>query len=169
VFILDTDVLSTMRKTKPHPLVRAWIDQTDAADLSTTVVTVTEIQCGIERQMPSDPAYARQTQAWLDGLLQLGDIHVHPLDVKAALLLGRMHETPALRNFVFPDPRQREPKIAADLAIAAIAIARDAVVATGNQDHFEEIHACFLLPGIYNPFKDDWAVRPAGPTGPGGP
>lgn len=168
MFILDTDVISTLRKARPHPLVRAWIAQTDLADLSTTVVTVTEIQCGIERQRPSDPEYAEATQTWLDGLLQVGEIQVHPLDVKAAVLLGRMHETPALRNFVFPAPRQKKPKTAADLAIAAIAITRAAIVATGNHDHFEEINACFPLHGIYNPFKDDWVLQPGGPSVPGG-
>ena len=159
MFILDTDVLSNLRKAKPHPRVRTWIAQTDAADLSTTVVTVTEIQCGIERQKPSNADYAKATQAWLDGLLAVGEIRVLPPDVKAALLLGQMHETPALRNFVFPDPRQKKPKTAADLAIAAIAIAWGAVVATGNHDHFEEINASFALPGIYNPFTDAWISR----------
>ena len=164
MFILDTDVLSNLRKTKKHPLVRSWIERTGWQDLSTTVVTVAEIQCGIERQKPSDPDYARITQAWLDGLLEAGEPQVAPLGVKAALLLARMHETPARRNFVAPSPRQKKPKTAADLAIAAIAIIEGAVVATGNHDHFEIIDGWFPLPGLYNPFEDAWVRKPGAPA-----
>jgi hypothetical protein len=69
-----------------------------------------------------------------------------------------MHETPGLRNFVTTDPRQKRPKSAGDLAIAAIAIAEGAVVATGNQSHFEDINALFPLKGLYNPFRDAWSA-----------
>jgi predicted nucleic acid-binding protein len=92
-------------------------------------------------------------------MLETDTLRIHPLDVAAAVLLGRMHETPALRNFVLPDRKQKRPKTAGDLAIAAIAIEQGAVVATGNQAHFSEIDACFPLPGIYNPFRDEWIVR----------
>jgi hypothetical protein len=162
VFLLDTDVLSSLRRAKPHPLVRAWIAEADPAALSTSVITVTEIQCGIERQRPGNPAYAEATQAWLDRLLQLGDMRVLPLEVEAAQLLGRMHETPALRNFVLPSPGQKRPKTAADLAVAAIAIACGAAIATGNHAHFAAIDACFRLPGLYDPFRNEWLrERPA--------
>jgi hypothetical protein len=160
LFILDTDVLSNLRKTKKHPLVRGWIERTGWQDISTTVVTVAEIQCGIERQKPSDPEYARATQHWLDQLLDVGGPQIHPLDIKAALLLARMHETPALRNFVVPDVKQKRRRTAADLAIAAIAITEGAVVATGNHDHFENINDSFPLTGIFNPFEDAWIRKP---------
>lgn len=145
------------------------IQSTATAELSTTVVTIVEIQCGIERQRTSNPEYAAATQAWLSNLLSARDIQVHTLDVAAALLLGRMHETPALRNFVVSDPRQKQPKTAADLALAAIAIAQGAVVATGNVAHFAEIHEWFPLPGLFNPFKDEWVVEPPSPPGGDGP
>jgi predicted nucleic acid-binding protein len=160
VFILDADVLSNLRKSRKHPILEAWLERTEPRELTTTVVTITEIQCGVERQRASDPDYASATQAWLDRLLAVAAFQVHALDAKAAVLLGRMPETPALRSFVVPDPRQKRPKTAADLAIAAIAVTRDAVVATGNSAHFEMIDAAFPLPGIYNPFKNEWVRRP---------
>jgi toxin FitB len=158
-FILDTDVLSTLRKVRKPPALQAWIERPDPNDLATTVITITEIQCGIERQRPSNAAYAGSLQAWLDQLLEIGALAIHPLDVKAAVLLGRMHETPALRNFVISDPRRKNPKTAADLAIAAIAIGQGAAIVTGNDAHFVMIDACFALPGLYNPFKGE-RVRP---------
>jgi predicted nucleic acid-binding protein len=160
MFVLDTDVLSNLRKQKKHPMVQLWLHATAASDLSTTVITIAEIQCGIERQMNQDPEYASGTQRWLDGFLSVGGVQILTLGVPAALLLARMHETPSLRNFVVPDPKQKKKKTPADLAIAAIAIAEGATVATGNQAHFEEIHEAFPLPGIYNPFKDIWSVTP---------
>ena len=162
MFIIDTDVLSNLRKAKPHPVARAWLERTDPDALTTSVVTIMEIQCGIERQRPANPDYAGATQAWLDRLLETAAFQVHPLEVKAALLLGRMHATPALRNFTVSDPRRKQPRTAADLAIAAIAIAQGAVVATGNHAHFEMIDACFPLPGLYNPFLDLWVRQTTG-------
>lgn len=54
-------------------------------------------------------------------------------------------------------------KTAGDLAIAAIAIVEDAVIATRNHTHFEEIGACFPLPGLYNLFEDHWRREPVAP------
>jgi predicted nucleic acid-binding protein len=67
LFVLDTDVVSNLRKAKQHPQLRAWIERTDPSGIGTTVVTITEIQCGIERQRMSDVARAHGTQAWLNG------------------------------------------------------------------------------------------------------
>ncbi len=160
MFVLDTDVLSDLRKARKNPAVQGWMQQLDQAAFSTSVITIAEIQCGIERQMAHHPDYARQTQKWLDRFLAIGGATVHGVGVRAALLLARMHETAALRNFVLPDRHQQQPKTAADLAIAAIAIAENAVVATGNSGHFADINACFALPGIFNPFKGTWIVGP---------
>jgi len=161
VFVLDTDALSNLRKEKKSPAVQAWVQATAATDLATTVVTVAEIQCGIERQMPSQPTYAEETQRWLNAFLAIGGMHVLPLGIPAALLLAKMHETASLRNFLIADPRKKNHKTPADLAIASIAIVECAIVATGNATHFEQIHEAFPLPGLYNPFKDKWIVRPA--------
>jgi len=160
VFILDTDVLSNLRKEKKSPAVQAWVQATAATELATTVVTVAEIQCGIERQMPNQPAYAKETQRWLDAFLAVGGVQVISLGVAAALLLAKMHETAGLRGFLVADPRRKVGKTPADLAIASIAIVEGAIIATGDAAHFEQIHAAFPLPGLYNPFKDEWVVRP---------
>lgn len=159
MFILDTDVLSNLRKQKKTPAVQAWLQATSASELATTVVTIAEIQCGIERQMPNQPDYARQTQHWLDAFLSIGGMQVFPLTVPAALLLAKMHETSSLRGFLVSDPRRKRLKTPADLLIAAIAIAEGATIATGNTADFEQVHKAFPLPGLYNPFKRDWVIK----------
>jgi predicted nucleic acid-binding protein len=95
-------------------------------------VTVTEIQRGIERARAQHPAAAEDAERWLTGMLAVGEPQVVPMNVQAARLLGRMYETPALRHFVVTDPKAKDPATGSDLAIAAIAIAEKATVATNN-------------------------------------
>jgi len=158
MFVLDTDVLSGLRKQKKHPAAQAWLLSVPQSQLYTTVISIAEIKCGIERQRPTHPDYAAGTQVWLDGFLAASVDRILSLGIKAAILLAKMHETAALRNFIITDPRRKLQKSPADLAIAAIAIAESATVATGNHAHFEEIHALFPLPGLFNPFTGVWVV-----------
>ena len=109
IFILDTNVLSTFRKKKPHPAVARWVAQAGWEEIATTVVTVTEIQRGIERARTQHPAVADEAERWLTGLLAVGKPQVLPMDVQAARLLGRMYETPALRHVVMTDPKAKDP------------------------------------------------------------
>lgn len=162
LYVLDTDVLSNMRKPKRHPAMVAWLQRTDPAQVGTTVINLAEIQCGIKRQMPTHPEYAHETQAWMDGLLRDGSTSIWPLTLAAALILARMYETPQLRNFVVPDPNQKKGKSPADLAVAAIAIDQSAVIVSINVRHFEQINECFPLPGIYEPFSARWVVSRGG-------
>ena len=159
MYILDTDVISNLRKKKPHPTLLSWMDEVGWQELATTVLTVMEIQIGIERARRTDVDTAEIVQKWLTGLLQAGQPHVLPLGTDAAVLLGRMNETPALRNFLVQDPGTKKTKTGADLAIAAIAIAHKAVVTTGNCSDFVLIHRHFPLPGLYDPFQGKWLVK----------
>ncbi|MSP02762.1 MAG: PIN domain-containing protein [Acetobacteraceae bacterium] len=166
MFVLDTNIISDLRKKRPHPAVAEWIAETGWRELRMTVVSVTEIQRGIERTRAPDPSLARNLERWLDGMLAVGEPAVLEMGVAAARLLARMYETPALRHFVVTDPRARDPATGADLSIAAIAIAAGGVVATGNVRHFRQIDAVFPLPGLFNPFDRTWPVDPVPPSPP---
>jgi len=163
MFILDTDVLSNLRKPKKHPLVQSWLFSLSNQEIATTVISIAEIQCGIEKAKSQHPDYVTSIQAWMDGFLQASGYQIFPLGLDAAVILAKMHKIPALRHFLIRDPRQKSFKSPADLAIAAIAVAEKAVIATGNQSHFAEINAIFPLPGLYNPFTNTLVVsRPPG-------
>jgi predicted nucleic acid-binding protein len=161
LIILDTDVVSNLRRKKPHPSLVRWIDSIGWDELFMTAFTVMEIQIGIERARRTDPAVADAVAQWLDGLIGAGQPQVLSFDLHAAIIYGRMHETSALRNFLTNPQESKKAKTGADLAIAAVAIAQNAVVATNNSDDFLEIHAQFPLPGLYNPLTDTWHVPPA--------
>jgi len=138
--------------------VARWVAQTGWQAIATTVVTVMEVQRGIERARVQHPRVADEVEGWLTGLLDAGAPQVLPMGVAAAKLLGRMYETAALRHFIITDPQAKEQATGADLAIAAIAIAAGAAVATGNAKHFLQINACFPLPGLFEPMAQVWYV-----------
>ena len=78
MFLLDTNVVSELRKLKPHGGVVAWIEQTADAELHLSAVTIGEIQAGIEITREQDEAKADELAAWLD---QLADAYnVLPMD-----------------------------------------------------------------------------------------
>jgi predicted nucleic acid-binding protein len=164
IFILDTNVLSTFRKKKPHPAVVRWVARAGWDEIATTVVTVTEIQRGIERARAQHPGAANDAERWLTGMLAVGEPQVLPMNVQAARLLGRMYETPALRHFVMTDPKAKDPATGSDVAIAAIAIAANATVATNNIRHFLQINDVFPLFGLFDPLNQTWHVRPMAST-----
>jgi predicted nucleic acid-binding protein len=161
IFVLDTNVVSELRRKRPNPTVARWIDSTDPRNLATTVVTIHEIQWGIERARQSSSAETDGIETWVEGLLATQYPPVLPMNVDAWRLLGKMYETPELRHFLVTDPRARAAATGGDLAIAAIAITGGFVIVTRNVRHFRQISARFLLPGLFDPFESTWHVEPS--------
>ncbi len=48
MYLLDTNVVSELRKPKPHGAVVRWLQGVADADLHISAVTIGEIQAGIE-------------------------------------------------------------------------------------------------------------------------
>lgn len=161
MFVLDTDVVSNLRRRKPHPELVKWLLEIDRADTFMSVGTVLDIQAGIERARRHDTLAANRVEAWFEGLLAAGHPQVLAFDGAAARLLARMWETPALRNFVVTAPAARHPAKPSDLMIAATAIVHGANVVTGNIRHFRQVHDKFPLPGLYDPFNAASAIDAA--------
>jgi predicted nucleic acid-binding protein len=63
-FLLDTNVVSELRRPKPHGAVLAWLHGVDDADLHLASVTLGEIQAGIELTRDQDPAKAVEIELW---------------------------------------------------------------------------------------------------------
>jgi predicted nucleic acid-binding protein len=135
--------------------------QNVAEKVASTAITIMEIRFGIETARRTNSTVAEAVERWLAGLLEGGALEILPLDAAAAQVLGRMYATAALRIFLAARPGARQAKTGADLAIAAIAISRDAAVATNNVDDFLAIQRHFALPGLFNPFTGEWHVPAA--------
>ncbi|HRJ25084.1 MAG TPA: type II toxin-antitoxin system VapC family toxin [Thauera sp.] len=66
MYLLDTNVVSELRRPRPHGAVVAWLQSVEDASLFLSVVTLGEIQAGIERTREQDPAKAAEIEAWLE-------------------------------------------------------------------------------------------------------
>ena len=65
-YLLDTNVVSELRKRQPDPRVLAWYDTVPSERLFLSVLTVGEIRLGIERLRRKDDAAAQALERWLD-------------------------------------------------------------------------------------------------------
>lgn len=94
-FLLDTNVVSELRKPRPHGAVLAWLQALDGAQLYLSAVTLGELQAGVERTRAQDPAKAEQIEAWLELVAQA--YNVLPMDAACfrawAKLMHRKSDT----------------------------------------------------------------------------
>lgn len=67
-YLLDTNVVSELRRRQPEPQVLAWLATTTSAQLHLSVLTVGEIHQGIERLRARDPKQAAALSTWADEL-----------------------------------------------------------------------------------------------------
>ena len=133
MFLLDTNVVSELRKPKPHGAVLAWIAQAADADLHLSAVTIGEIQAGIEITREQDPDKAAELSAWLDQLAAA--YQVLPMDARVfrdwARLMHRQSDT-----------------LYEDAMIAATARVHGLTVVTRNVADFKALGV-----GVFNPFR----------------
>lgn len=66
MYLLDTSVISELRKNKPHGAVTAWFDNVAEDQIYLSAVTLAELQSGVEMTRRQDPVKAVQIEAWLD-------------------------------------------------------------------------------------------------------
>ena len=66
MYLLDTNIISELRKSKPHGAVVAWINGVHESSLFLSAVTLAEIQAGIEITRKQDKIKAAAIEAWLD-------------------------------------------------------------------------------------------------------
>ena len=65
-YLLDTNVVSELRRPRPHGGVLAWIQSVDDADFYLSSVTIGEIQVGIELTREQSQVKANEIEQWLD-------------------------------------------------------------------------------------------------------
>ncbi len=132
IFLLDTNVISEMRKRKPHGAVLEWFASYSEADFALPSIALYEIQAGAEITRQQDPAKAHEIERWLEILLRQT---VLPFDGHAAREAARLLQG-------------RSKVIFEDAMIAAIARVHKLTVATRNVRDFRT----FEVP-LLNPFQ----------------
>lgn len=124
MFILDTNVLSAVRRADRAPKVAAWLAAQTEGDLYISAITIGEIARGIGLQKRQNPEFARDLRAWLDRTVSLFGDRILPLTTQDAQIWGSLSAQIGHNG--------------ADLMIAAQALARDAQVVTGNGRDFAQ-------------------------------
>jgi predicted nucleic acid-binding protein len=133
MYLLDTNVVSELRKPRPHAGVLAWIKAVDDTDLHISVVTLGEIQAGIEITREQDPAKAAEIEAWADQVAAAYNVlHMDAATFRLwAKLMHRQSDT-----------------VYEDAMIAATALVRKLTVVTLNVGDFRRFGVAVL-----NPFR----------------
>jgi len=134
-YLLDTYVISELRKPAPNRSVQAWFDGIASADLFVSVLTIGEIRLGIERLRRKDATQAAQLENWLRGLLDGYSDRIVAVDAETAQEWGRLN---------VPDPL---PVI--DGLLAATAKVRGWTLVTRNISDLERSGVSLI-----NPFED---------------
>ena len=141
MYLLDTNVVSELRRFHPNPAVVRWVKQVDAEELFLSAVTVGEIQAGIEFTREQDVAKADELEAWLSAVL----VSYNILPMNAAVF----REWARLKH-------RRSDTLIEDAMIAATAVVHRLTVATRNARDFEQLGV-----RLFNPFEHESDAHPS--------
>jgi len=122
MYLIDTVVLSELRKRDRHPGVLRWLSGKTQEALFLSAVTIGEIERGIARQRVRNPVFAEALASWLDRTVEIYADRILPVDTTVARRWGRL--------------AARIGHSGADLLIAATALEHGLTMVTRNVRHF---------------------------------
>jgi len=131
MYLLDTNVVSELRRAKPHGAVLAWLESVRAARLCVSAITVGELQAGVERARGNDPDKARQIEEWLDAAVRAFEILA--VDAEIIRLWARLK-------------RGRKDDHFEDAVLAATAMVHGLTLVTRNVRDFAEFDLTIVNP-----------------------
>ena len=133
MYLLDTNVVSELRKPKPHGAVTQWIQAVPDTDLHLSAVTIGEIQAGIELTREQDGQKAAELEQWLERVSTT--FNVIPMDGAVFRAWARhMHRT--------------SDTLYEDAMIAATAKVHKLIVVTRNVKDFKPFDVKVLNPFV---------------------
>jgi predicted nucleic acid-binding protein len=136
-WLLDTNVISELRKSNCDSHVKAWSDSQHPTGLYLSRVTIAEIRYGIERLSAVDPS-RRRLDAWLaDELRPWFADRLLEVDEEVLVIWRRLVEEGKAMRHTFLQP---------DLLIAATAVLHDLCVVTRNVNDFLRTGVLLLNP-----------------------
>jgi toxin FitB len=135
VFLIDTNVVSELRKPRPHPSVVAWLQAVPERNLFLSAVTIGELQRGVEITRRQDVAKAAEIESWVQLIAE--SWNVLPMDARvfrrwATLMDGRSDD------------------LTEDAMIAATAFVHQLTVVTRNLKDFTRLGVKALDPFTFS-------------------
>ncbi len=134
MYLLDTNIVSELRKIRPHGAVVSWIKTVADSDLYLSAVTLGEIQAGIEITREQDGPKAAVIEEWANQVAST--YNVLPMDAETFRLWAKLMH-------------RQSDTVYEDAMIAASALVHKLTVVTRNVRDFER----FQVP-IFNPFVE---------------
>ena len=131
MFLLDTNVVSELRRLRPCGAVVAWLQSVADADLNLSAVTLGEIQAGIELTREQDAAKAAEIEAWADQVAAA--YNVLPMDAATFRIWARLMH-------------RRSDTLYEEAMIAATALSHDLTIVTRDVADFEAFKVRLLNP-----------------------
>lgn len=131
MYLLDTNVISELRKRRPHPAVVDWLRAVPSDNLHIAALTLGELQAGVEVTRAQDPEKAEEIEFWIDRVANTWNIV--PMDARvmrawARLMVGQRDE------------------LIEDAMIAAVAVVHRLIVVTRNVKDFKSFGIEILSP-----------------------
>ena len=131
MYLLDTNIVSELRRARPHGAVIAWLRDIRDEDLHVSAVTIGEIQSGIEITREQDETKAAEIEAWLEQVTET--YNVISMDARAFRSWARLIHG-------------RTDDLIEDAMIAATAAVHNMTVVTRNVRDFEVFNVRTLNP-----------------------
>lgn len=122
MLLLDTDVISALRRPDRNPRAASWVARNEVEGLFLSVASAMEIERGVWRLRGKDPDQADLLAEWLARVLAEYGERILPMTTPVARRWGRLAATIGNSNL--------------DLAIAATALEHGLTVVTRNVSHF---------------------------------
>lgn len=134
MYLLDTNIISELRRQRPHGAVVAWLSELADTDIHLAGITIGELQAGIEITRDQDAGRAAAMESWLEHVVET--YNVLPMDARTFRRWAQlMHRR----------PRQ----LAEDAMIAATAEVHGLTVATRNVRDFEAFEIKVMNPFLH--------------------
>jgi toxin FitB len=131
VYLLHTNVVSELRRPRPHGAILAWLRDVSDAEIHLAAVTIGELQAGIEMTREQDPAKAAEIETWLAQVSQT--FNVLPMDAGIFRAWARLMH-------------RRSNDLIEDAMIAATATVHQLTVVTRNVRDFDRLGVKTLNP-----------------------
>ena len=131
MYLLDTNIVSELRRPRPNRQVLAWLAGARDDHLHLSAVTIGELQAGVEVTRQQDPTKAAEIEAWVEAVAS--SYNVLPMDAPTFRVWAKLMH-------------RRSDELIEDAMIAATAIVHDLTVVTRNGRDFEVLGVATLDP-----------------------